>query len=154
VAQALLTGLGVGFLGLIFTAFLGLTGGDVTRHIGYGFFSTLVLLLSHSMMMFYFIGKGKAVKDAMKENDMTGDHYARISAARKPVFGIATYAMVATMIAAILGASADTRMLPPIVHGMIAYGAIAMNLAAFKVEIEALRSSNRIVDEVNRLIGS
>lgn len=153
-ASALLTGLGIGFLGLIVTAILGLSGSDVTRHIGYGFFSTLVLLLSHSMMVFYFIGKGRAVKDAMAENSLTGDYVARITAARKPVFSIATCAIAATMIAAILGASADTKVLPPIIHAMIAYGAIAMNLAAVRVEIDALRTSNRIVDEVNRLIGS
>ena len=34
------------------------------------------------------------------------------------------------MVAAILGASVDTGVLPPIVHAMIAYGAIACNLAA------------------------
>ena len=151
-AAALLTGLSVGLVGLIATALLGLLGGDITRHISFGFFSTLVLLFAHSMMMFYFIGKGKAVKDAMKENNMTGDYDKRIAAARKPVFSIASYAMLATMIAAILGASVDTHVMPPIVHAMIAYGAIACNLAAVKTEIDAIRESDRIVDEVNRLI--
>lgn len=114
----------------------------------------MVLLLAHSMMMFYLIGKGKAVRDAMTENEMTGDYDRRIAAARKPVFSIATYAMVATMIAAILGASVDTHVMPPILHAMIAYGAIACNLAAVKIEAEALAESSRIVDEVNRLLGS
>ena len=49
----------------------------------------MVLMLAHSMMMFYLIGKGKAVKDAMAENSLTGDYYRRIAAARKPVFSIA-----------------------------------------------------------------
>ena len=48
----------------------------------------LITLLAHSMMMFYFIGKGKAVKDALKEHSLTGDYYQRIGAARKPVFSI------------------------------------------------------------------
>ena len=104
------------------------------------------------MMMFYLIGKGKAVKDAMAENNLTGDYYRRIAVARKPVFSIGTFAMVAIMIAAILGASVDTGVMPPIVHGMIAYGAIACNLAAAKIEIDALAASSRIVDEVNEVI--
>ncbi|MCC7416410.1 MAG: hypothetical protein IT176_04650 [Acidobacteria bacterium] len=153
-AQALLTALGLGTAGLIATAVLGLAGADLTRHIGWGFFSTLILLLAHSMTMFYFIGKGKAIKDAMQENHLAGDHYARLAAARKPVFSIATYAIAATILAALLGASADTRALPPIVHAMVAYGAIACNLAAIKVEAGALRASGRIVDDVNSLIGS
>jgi hypothetical protein len=154
VASALLTGIALGVSGLVATAAFGLFGSDIGRHIAFGFFSTLLLLLAHSMMMFYFIGKGKAVKDAMKENGLTGDYYARIARARKPIFSIATYAMVVTMIAAIMGASVDTQVMPSIVHAMVAYGAIALNVAAVKVEVAALTESTRIVDEVNRVIGS
>jgi len=153
-APALLTAVGIGFIGLVTTAFVGLFGNDVARHISFGIFSTMVTLLAHSMMMFYLIGKGKAVKDAMAEGHLTGDHYRRIAAVRKPVFSIGTYAMAATIVAALLGASVDTGMLPPIVHAMIAYGAIACNLGAAKVEITALSESSRIVDEVNRLLGA
>src|ERR1051325_7433284 len=123
-AQALLSAVGLGLLGMVVAVFLGLRGTDISRHISFGIFSTMVILLAHSMMMFYLIGKGKAVKDAM----------------------------VATRVAAILGASVDTHVLPPIVHGMLAYGAIACNLAAVKIEIDALTASSRIVDEVNSKI--
>lgn len=152
--QALLTAVGVGLVGLITTAVFGLLGTDVSRHVTFGILSTLVTLLAHSMMMFYLIGKGKAVKDAMAEHAITGDFYLRIAAARKPVFSIATLAMGVTMAAAILGASVDTGVLPPIVHAMIAYGAIACQVAAARIEIAALSSSSRIVDEVNQLIGA
>lgn len=151
-AQALLTAVFLGLAGLVTTAVFGLRGTDVSRHISYGIFSTMVTLLAHSMMMFYLIGKGKAVKDAMKEHGVAGDFYRRIAIARKPVFSIGTLAMAATMVTAILGASVDTGVLPPIVHAMIAYGAIAANLAAAKIEIAALIESTRIVDEVNRQI--
>ena len=151
-AQALLTSVGIGLLGLITAAVFGLRGTDIAHHISFGFFSTMILLLAHSMMMFYLIGKGKAVKDAMAEGGLTGDQYRRIAVARKPVFGIGTLAMAVTMVAAILGASVDTHVLPPIVHAMLAYGAIACNVAAAKIEMTALAESARIVDEVNRLL--
>ena len=114
----------------------------------------MVTLLAHSMMMFYLIGKGKAVKDAMAEGHVTGDYYRRIAAIRKPVFSMGTFAMGVTMLTAILGASVDTGVLPPIVHAFAVYGAIACNLAAIKIEIDALDESSRVVDEVNRLLGS
>jgi hypothetical protein len=150
VAQALLTAVFIGLTGLVATSVLGLRGMDISRHISYGIFSTLVTLLAHSMMMFYLIGKGKAVKDAMAEHSVTGDYYRRIALARKPVFSIGTLAMAVTMVAAIMGASVDTGVLPPIVHATIAYGAIVCNLAAAKIEITALLESSRIVAEVNR----
>ena len=153
-AQALLTGVFLGLTGLVTTAYFGLRGTDISRHISYGIFSTLVTLFAHSMMMFYLIGKGKSVKDAMAEHHVAGDYYRRIAAARKPVFSIGTLAMAVTMITAIIGASVDTAVLPPIVHATIAYGAIACNLAAIKIEIDALTLSRGIVDEVNRQIQS
>jgi hypothetical protein len=154
VAQALLTAVFLGLAGLVTTTVFGLRGTDISRHISYGIFSTMVTLLGHSMMMFYLIGKGKAVKDAMAEHGVTGDYYRRIAAARKPVFSIGTLAMAVTMVTAILGASVDTHVLPSIVHGMIAYAAIACNLAAVKTEISALTDSSRIVAEVNRRLDS
>src|SRR4051794_947013 len=153
-AQALLSAVGIGLLGMAAAVLLGLRGTDISRHVTFGIFSTLIILLAHSMMMFYLIGKGKAVKDAMAEHNVAGDYYRRIAAARKPVFSIATFAMAATMVTAILGASVDTGVLPAIVHGMISYGAIACNLAAIKIEVDALLASARIVDEVNRLLES
>jgi hypothetical protein len=153
-AQALLTSVGIGVVGLVTTTVMGLQATDVSRHITFGIFSSLLTLLAHSMMMFYFIGKGRAVKDAMAEGGLTGDFHRRIAAIRKPVFSIGTLAMVVTMVAAILGGGVDTGVLPPMVHATIAYGAVACNLAALKIEVDALGSSSRIVDEVNRLLGS
>ncbi len=152
-----MTGIGTGLMGMIVAAVLGLTAHDsesISRHIMLAIFSTMVILLAHSMMMFYLIGKGKAVKDAMAEGQLTGDYVGRIATARKPVFTIGTFAMAVTIVAAILGASVDTGMLPPTVHSMIAWGAIACNLAAAKTEIDALGESSRVVDEVNRLLGA
>src|ERR1044072_5076540 len=143
-AQALLTGVFIGLGGLVAAAGFGLQATDVGRHISVGIFSTMITLLAHSMMMFYLIGKGKAVKDAMAEHSVAGDYYRRIAAARKPVFSIATLAMAVTMVAAIMGASVDTGVLPPIAHRMTAYGAIACHLAAAKIEIDALTASSRI----------
>ena len=153
-AQALLTAVALGLTGLGVTAFFGLVGTDVARHISSGIFSTMITLLAHSMMMFYLIGKGKAVKDAMAEGKLTGDYYQRIALVRKPVFSIGTFAMTITIVTALLGASVDTGFLPPMVHGMIAYGAIACNVAAVKIEVDALRASSRVVDEVNHLLGA
>src|SRR6188472_2407132 len=102
-AQALLTAVGLGLMGLVATAFFGLVGNDVGRHISFGIFSTLITLLAHSMMMFYLIGKGKAVEDAMLEGHLAGDQYRRIAAARKPVFSIGTLAMAITIVTALMG---------------------------------------------------
>lgn len=158
--QALLTAVSLGLCGLVATTIFGLQGADVSRHIAFGIFSAMVTLLAHSMMMFYLIGKGKAVKDAMVEGGHGASedpryrlYVGRIAAARKPVFSIGTLAMALTMTTAILGASVDTGVLPPMIHALFAYAAIACNLAAAKLEVDAIGESGRVVDEVNRLLG-
>jgi len=162
-SAALLTAVSLGLIGLITTAVVGLrvaTSADIWRHISFGIFSTMVTLLAHSMMMFYLIGKGKAVKDALVESGhSSGDqpsrgYIGRIALARKPVFSVGTLAMAVTMITAILGASVDTGVLPPMLHAAIAYGAIASNLAALRVEIAAIAEASRVTDEVNRFLSS
>ena len=108
------------------------------------------------MMMFYLIGKGKAVKDAMVEGGLHGRLATGAShRARKPVFSIGTLAMAVTMVAAIMGAGVDTGV--SAAHRSRddrATAPIACNLAAVKIEIDAIRESSRVVDEVNRLLGS
>jgi hypothetical protein len=158
-SAALLTTVGLAVLGLMATAALGLqasSGPDIWRHISIGFFSTLVTLLAHSMTMFYLIGKGKAVKEAMSARDgkdpISRGLVDRLAVARKPVFSIGMLAMATVMIAALMGAGVDTGFLPPMVHAAVAYGAIVCNLAALRVEIAALAESSRVVDEVDRQV--
>src|SRR5438094_7390219 len=103
-AQALVTAVFIGLAGQVVAVVFGLLGTDVARHISFGIFSTMITLLAHSMMMFYLIGKGKAVKDAMAEGQLAGDQYRRIAAVRKPVFSIGTLAMAVTIVSALMGA--------------------------------------------------
>jgi hypothetical protein len=55
-------------------------------------------------------------------------------------------------VAALLGASVDTRVLPASIHGIAAYVAIAANVAMLRVEVAALLGSARVVAEVDRLL--
>jgi hypothetical protein len=156
-AAALLTAVIASVAGIGMAAYLGLTAASnamLSRHITIGIFSTMICLLSHSMMMFYFLGKGKAVKEAAAEGGLSKEFERRIAILRKPVFSIGTYAMLLTIVTGLLGASVDTGMLPAGVHGVMAYSCLALNLFALRVEINALRESGRVVDEVNQLLNA
>jgi hypothetical protein len=104
--------------------------------------------------MFYLIGKGRAIKDAVADGGLQGSFVGDIARARRPVFARGTIAMALTMAAAIVGGGVDTKVLPPIVHAGLAFAALASNLWAFKAELAALGSSARITDEINRLLGA
>ena len=122
---------------------------STSLHVLVGVFATMLNLLAHSLMMFYLIGKGKAIREAVAEGALDGDYVQRISRLRAPVFSRAPLAMAMTMAAAILGASVDVRVMPAWPHAVLAAAGIATQLYAFGTEIRALTGSARVVDEVN-----
>ena len=105
------------------------TAAEVSRHVLFGVFGTMLNLLAHSLMIFYLLGKGKAVKEAVAENALTGDYVARVTRLRAPVFSRAMLAMTVTMIAAIIGASVDVGVLPSWPHALCA--ALALGLEEY-----------------------
>mgnify|MGYP001172109093 FL=1 len=154
-SAALITATIVGIVGLGYSAILGFTAAsaaDLFFHTSFGIFSTLVTLLSHSMTMFYLIGKGKAIREAVTEGQLSPDLYYTVARARRPVFSVATLAMMLTMITAILGGGVDTGAIPTGVHLVIAVLAITANLIGLRVEVIAMVSSSQIVSEVNELL--
>ena len=156
-AAALLTAVIASVAGIGMAIYLGLTASGtamLSRHITIGIFSAMICLLSHSMMMFYFLGKGKAVREAAEEGGLSKEFERRIAVLRKPVLSIGTLAMILTIITALTGASVDTGMLPAGVHGVLAYSCLALNLGALRVEINALTESGRVVSEVNLLLNA
>ena len=154
-SAALITATFVGIAGLAYTAILGFTSAssaDIFLHTSLGIFSTLLTLLAHSMTMFYLIGKGKAVREAATEGNLSPEFYAVVARVRRPVFSIATVAMGITMVAAILGGGVDTGSIPPIVHSTLAVLAIVSNIVALRTEVVAMMSSARVVAEVDQLL--
>ena len=149
---ALITATFVAIAGLGYSAVLGFTAVDLFLHTSLGIFATLVTLLAHSMTMFYLIGKGRAVREAVTEGELSPELYAAVARARRPVFSIAVIAMALTMATAILGAGVDTRTVPATVHSVLALAAIAANIAALRTEVIAMVSSTNVVAEVDRLL--
>ena len=154
-AAALLTAIVASVGGIAAAIYLGLTARSsavLAQHISVGIFTTMITLLGHSMMMFYFLGKARAVREAAAEGGLSTEFERRIAVARKPVFSIAILAMIATMVTALLGASVDTGVLPAGIHAVLAYSCLLLNLGALRVEIGALTESGRVVEEVNELL--
>lgn len=149
---ALITATFIGIAGLGYSAVLGFTGADLSLHTSLGIFATLVTLLAHSMTMFYLIGKGRAVREAVTEGELSPELYAAVARARRPVFSMAVIAMTLTMVTAILGGGVDTNTIPSTVHSVLALAAIAANIAALRTEVIAMVSSTNVVAEVNRLL--
>jgi hypothetical protein len=155
VASALVTAAFLSIAGLVASLVLGMTATDTAgllRHTTTSIFATMLTLLTHSMMMFYFIGKGKAVREAVSEGSLPREFVAEISRARKPVFSIGTLAMMVTIAAAIVGGGVDVGSMPAALHQVLAWSAVLANLAAIRVEFRAIATSARVVQDIDRLL--
>jgi hypothetical protein len=154
-AAALLTAIFASITGIAASIYLGYQSAStaaLAQHISIGIFSAMITLLAHSMMMFYFLGKARAVREAAAEGGLSKDFERRIAVVRAPVFSIATVAMLLTMVTALLGASVDTGVVSPWIHSTVAIACLLANLRAIQLEIRALTESARVVAEVNRLL--
>lgn len=156
-SAALITASVLSLAGLLASFALGYVAAapqEILRHATFAIFVTLMTLLAHSMTMFYLIGKGRAIRDAVAEGGLATDAAARVSALRGPVFKLATLAMASTMLTAIVGGGVDTGVVPAGVHAVLGMLAIAVGAAALRAIVHALNESSRIVDEVNRDLGA
>lgn len=150
-AAALLTLTAISILGIAASFVLAFLPGAMS-HVGIAFFATMLNLLAHSFMMFYLIGKGKAVREAAAEAGLDGDYYRRVARFRAPVFSRAPLAMAVLMAAAIIGASVDVGVMPAWPHALLAGAALAAQIYTLVVEITALTGTTRVVDELNAAI--
>jgi hypothetical protein len=149
-AAALLTLTLLSILGIAASFVLAFQAGQASQsHVGIAVFATMLNLLAHSFMMFYLIGKGKAVREAVTEAGLDGDYYWRVARLRAPVFSRATLAMALLMAAAIIGASVDVRVLPSWPHAALAGAALLAQIYTLFTEARALTGIGRIVDDLN-----
>tara|TARA_B100000029_G_scaffold511859_1_gene606993 strand:- start:3959 stop:4450 length:492 start_codon:yes stop_codon:yes gene_type:complete len=147
--------LGIGGLG--YSAVIGFMAkipSDVGQHASIAIFFTLITLLAYSMTMFYLIGKGKAIREAIEEGGLSTDLYKTMATARAPVFGVGSMAMGLTMLTAILGGGVDTEVLPIGVHSIASVAMMGTNIFAFRVQVIALMVATEVVNEVDRQLVS
>ncbi len=151
VALITVTLLGIGGLG--YSAIIGFMAdapNDIGQHATVAIFFTLITLLAYSLTMFYLIGKGKAIREALADAGLPSDLYKKMAAARAPAFGASSLAMGLTMFTAILGGVVDTEVLPVGVHSVASIAMLGANIFAFRIQISALMVATEIVNEVNQ----
>ena len=151
VALITVTLLGIGGLG--YSAIIGFMANapnDIGQHATVAIFFTLITLLAYSLTMFYLIGKGTAIREALADAGLPSDLYKTMAAARAPVFGTSSLAMGLTMFTAILGGGVDTEVLPVGVHSVASIAMLGANIFAFRIQISALMVATEVVNEVNQ----
>jgi len=149
----------MGTLGVIASAVMGYlltspTDASMSRHVLVALASSLLLLFSHCWIMFYLIGTGKAIKDAVRENGLDPaliEETKRFKNASYPSLMLAMGLVMATFI---LGGGVATGSVPAWVHHVLFYAAVLVQAYALRIEWRVLGENERLMVDVDRRLAT
>ena len=149
------------------TVTLGIALGDaesILRHYVAGLLTCIFTCLLHVLVLFYFIGTGKDIREAVEKDPALREEYVPWTRAQKnKVFPAATLAIILIIVATLMGGEVHSRILAynggailPLravpawwVHLLLVLGAIVVNAYAFLVEVAAVRENRRGIEDLN-----
>jgi hypothetical protein len=126
-------------------------------HVLAGYLGTVVVLFSHTISMFYFIGTGSAVKGAAKERAAKGDRslvplWEETKVFKGIIFPKQMLAMTVLMTASILGAGALTNVLPAWIHWSLEVAAVVLNLWALLKTASLIEKNILLMNTANDIL--
>src|SRR3954471_19417104 len=143
-------------LGLIAAAVAGyllhgpVDAANMPRHVLIALASSLLLLFSHCWIMFYLIGTGKAIKDAVKENGLEQDIVEETKRFKNESYPWLMLAMALVMATFIVGGGVATGVVSRWIHHVLFYLAAASQGYALWVERRVLIQNERLMVDVDR----
>jgi len=142
-------------VGLLATAWLGYRvgpDGGVGNHLLMGLLSSLLILFSHSWIMFYLIGTGKAVKVAVADHGLNPELVEHTREYKNQSYPWLMLAMGVVMATFIIGGGVATRVIPPWIHATLFAVSLLVQLRTLLLEGEVLLANERLMLDVNRQI--
>jgi hypothetical protein len=154
-AQALLTAVLLGVVLQVGTLYYGYrvpSPGAFKRHFLLALASTFLLSLGHSMTMFFFIGTGKHIKELVAEHGLGREIVLETILYKNKLFPVMMLAIGLAMAQFILGGGIHTRVIPPWIHAVMGWAAVASNVYCLVLEGKYLVSNARLMSTVYRTV--
>jgi len=146
----------VGTLGLLGSAAIGFTieagggGNSLSTHLLLALLSSLLILFSHSWIMFYLIGTGKAIKEAVAEHDLNLDYVEKTKEFKNKCYPWLMFAMGITMATFILGGGVYAGVIPPWLHQGLFYATLAIQLKTLFISGSILKENEQLMRTIDR----
>jgi 4-hydroxybenzoate polyprenyltransferase len=128
----------------------GPVGPEMQRHVLVALASCLLLLFSHCWIMFYLIGTGKAIKDAVKEFGLEQHLVEETKRFKNVSYPMLMLAMGAAMATFILGGGAATGSLPAWIHHVLFFVTLACQARALQLEWRVLTENEALMANLDR----
>jgi len=130
------------------------TDANMPLHVLIGLASSLLLLFSHCWIMFYLIGTGKAIKDAVRENGLDPAIIEETKRFKNESYPSLMLAMALVMATFIVGGGVATGSISRWIHHVLFYLAVGSQLYALWKERRALTENERLMESVDRRLAA
>jgi 4-hydroxybenzoate polyprenyltransferase len=145
--------------GLVATGVLGYlmkapTDPGLPRHVLLGLASALLLLFAHCWIMFYLIGTGRAIKDAVREHGLSPDLVEATKSYKNRSYPMLMLALGLAMATFILGGGVATGSVPNWIHHALFYATLLAQARALQLEGQVLVENERLMADVNRRLAA
>jgi hypothetical protein len=120
-------------------------------HPAFGFFTTIVFLLTQTAVIFFFVATGVSVRDFVRERGLAPDLYQRSRRAHGRVSGQTTLSLPLIMASAISGGASAAAAIPRWMHLAVVAVTYAHFLLLVVMQHRAFRTQTAIVVEMAEL---
>lgn len=119
------------------------------RHIRFALFGIVVILFTHTMTLFYFVGTGSRIKKVVREYRLPASLFQRTLRFKARLFPWLTFTPLVTMVTFIIGGGAHTKVLPAWIHGILALAALGMNMVTGVLALQCIAENVMLIDEID-----
>ena len=121
----------------------------VSRHVGIAIPTVLLSLFSQSMVIFYFIGTGRLVKDASAgyPEAVRRTLFRALAGFKRRTSPAATLALLSAIAVFVLGGAAHTRAVPPAAHLAASIAAVGAHAWAFAAEWRVFAENTALMND-------
>lgn len=121
------------------------------RHLMLGFFSAVLCVATHTLLILFMIVSGRVLKAAMQSRELSSEFLAELNRffAERRAYPLALVSAFAATAAAVLGYGRFIGV-PPAVHVLVGLGAVLLNLVALGHGVRTLRANQVLLDRAAR----
>ena len=122
--------------------------GSEGYHFLTGLFAAFLSVFAHCMTLFFFIGTGRMIREAVEEHRLDETHNEPPKRFKRLHFPLASVTITATIAVPILGGAVHAGRMPREAHLWVAVSALGLNLAATAVACRLIWLNQALIAKV------
>ncbi len=144
----------LGTLGLLATGALGYLQNPrvygINTHASMALAGSLLILFAHCWILFFLVGTGKAIREAVEEYDLDRNHIERTKQFKQKLYPWLMLAMGMVIAAFVIGGGSYIGAMHPLWHRVLGPLTILAQIYTLYLEFVVLGENERLVARVDR----